>query len=62
MIVTPCRGVCKIDNETALCRGCGRTLEEISNWQGMTQQQRQNIMNVLEARHGPHTRNKRRIP
>ena len=32
---TPCIGVCQYDNED-ICRGCFRTLDEISNWSLMT--------------------------
>ena len=30
--MSPCRGRCDIDNQTLTCKGCGRTLEEISMW------------------------------
>jgi len=33
-IDSPCVGICNIDYSTIdeLCRGCGRTLNEIANW------------------------------
>ena len=33
-IDSPCVGICNIDYNTIdeLCRGCGRTLNEIANW------------------------------
>ena len=36
---TPCIGVCQYDNED-ICRGCFRTLDEISNWALMTEEER----------------------
>ncbi|WP_256091479.1 DUF1289 domain-containing protein [Candidatus Thiosymbion oneisti] len=29
---SPCVGVCKMDPNTGLCRGCRRTLDEIAGW------------------------------
>jgi predicted Fe-S protein YdhL (DUF1289 family) len=40
---TPCIGVCQYDNED-ICRGCFRTLDEISNWALMTEEERKEIM------------------
>lgn len=61
MMVTPCIGVCAIDLDTDLCKGCGRTAAEITRWQSMTDQQRESVMQQLETRHGSHIRNQRRI-
>ena len=30
--VSPCINVCQLDARTGLCRGCYRTLDEISAW------------------------------
>ena len=46
---TPCIGVCQYDNED-ICRGCFRTLDEISNWALMTEEERKEIMKKLEDR------------
>ena len=32
MIESPCNDVCTTDPESGLCIGCGRTVDEISNW------------------------------
>ncbi|HEX2448960.1 MAG TPA: DUF1289 domain-containing protein [Methyloceanibacter sp.] len=29
---TPCVNVCLLDDETGLCVGCGRTIQEIAGW------------------------------
>jgi uncharacterized protein len=31
-VVSPCIGVCSVDDLTGLCQGCYRTLDEIQNW------------------------------
>ena len=46
---TPCIGVCQYDNED-ICRGCLRTLDEISNWALMTEEERKEIMKKLNQR------------
>lgn len=61
MIATPCVGVCVIDSQSALCKGCGRTTQEIAQWTSFTVSERQQIMQQLEARHGSHIGNQRRI-
>jgi predicted Fe-S protein YdhL (DUF1289 family) len=49
-MITPCISICVIDPETELCEGCGRTLDEISNWSRMTAEQRRAVMAELAAR------------
>ncbi len=31
-VPSPCINVCTVDPATGLCRGCARTLQEISDW------------------------------
>lgn len=49
-VSTPCIQVCVIDPRSALCIGCGRTLEEIAAWGGLDEPSRLAIMAGLEAR------------
>ena len=49
-ILSPCIKVCVLDASTTLCAGCGRTLDEIARWAGMTDAERQRIMGELPAR------------
>ncbi len=49
VIVSPCTGVCAID-AVDLCRGCGRTLDEIAAWSVMTPAERDAIMVALPTR------------
>lgn len=47
---TPCVKICTYDCESGLCRGCGRTLEEIEAWFSMTDAQRRAVMEELPPR------------
>ncbi len=47
---SPCTKVCILDAETGLCRGCGRTRDEIAAWGMLAETQRRAIMAGLEAR------------
>ena len=49
-VSTPCIQVCVIDPRSALCVGCGRTLNEIAAWASLDEQSRLTIMAGLEAR------------
>lgn len=47
---SPCIDVCTMDPVVKLCRGCGRTLEEIAGWSAMPPEQRRRIMALLPQR------------
>jgi predicted Fe-S protein YdhL (DUF1289 family) len=47
---TPCNKVCVIDEESGLCKGCLRTLEEIGRWGQMSESEREEIFSRLEKR------------
>ena len=47
---TPCVEICKIDQATGLCRGCGRTIAEITGWASMSSDERRRIMSELADR------------
>ena len=50
MIQSPCIKVCTMDVAAGLCIGCGRTLDEIARWAGMSDAERAAIMRILEER------------
>ncbi|MTH62696.1 DUF1289 domain-containing protein [Paracoccus shanxieyensis] len=50
MIASPCVNICQIDPDSGLCIGCLRTLDEIARWGGMTDGERQAIMDRLPER------------
>ena len=47
---SPCIKICTYDSESGLCRGCGRTLEEIGAWFSMTEPERRAVMKELPER------------
>jgi uncharacterized protein len=54
VIETPCISVCDIDLPTGLCRGCGRTRNEIAGWRSFSPDERRRIMAELPARMAQH--------
>jgi predicted Fe-S protein YdhL (DUF1289 family) len=53
-IASPCTKVCTIDPPSQLCRGCGRTLDEIARWMSLGDSERARIMADLPARLAAH--------
>jgi len=49
-IESPCIKICVMDPASGLCRGCGRTLSEISAWASRLDAERQAIMAALPER------------
>jgi predicted Fe-S protein YdhL (DUF1289 family) len=49
-VSTPCINVCVLDPLSALCIGCGRTGEEITAWETMSETERLAVMAGLEQR------------
>lgn len=50
---TPCVKLCLLDEASGLCRGCGRTGDEIMRWASLGEGERLAIMAVLPARLHP---------
>jgi hypothetical protein len=50
MVSTPCVKICIVDPVSALCVGCGRTVDEIAGWSAMDEAARLAVMAGLEAR------------
>jgi len=49
-IVSPCIGVCAINDSNGFCHGCYRTVEEIREWWNMTDEEREKVMGALDQR------------
>ena len=49
-IVSPCIGVCAMNDSNGFCQGCYRTVEEIREWWNMTDQEREKVMGALDQR------------
>lgn len=48
--MSPCVGVCKTDEISGWCFGCGRTDDEIANWQAYDQSSRKALQTPLSER------------
>lgn len=49
-IQSPCTNICRIDDATGWCAGCGRTLDEIARWGSTTEADREQVMAHLSVR------------
>ena len=49
-IHTPCKNICVLHPALRLCTGCGRSIDEIARWIGLTDAERSRIMAQLPAR------------
>ncbi len=47
---SPCINICHIDPASGYCRGCWRTLAEISAWTGLTTRAKQHLLTELARR------------
>lgn len=47
---SPCIGICKLDDATGYCLGCGRTGREIGDWIAMSESQRDAVWSELPSR------------
>ena len=47
---SPCNKTCKIDLNSGLCVGCGRSRHEIGMWSSITSAERRRIMAELPER------------
>lgn len=45
-VESPCISICRYENE--ICVGCGRTVEEVTEWYNFTDKQKQKIIDRLE--------------
>jgi predicted Fe-S protein YdhL (DUF1289 family) len=53
MTASPCIAVCRLDPQTQVCTGCGRTIAEIAAWPNLSDMERAAIMRRLEASRAP---------
>ena len=50
MLPSPCINVCQMDPASGLCRGCFRTLEEITVWSRIDDARRRDILAAVAER------------
>jgi predicted Fe-S protein YdhL (DUF1289 family) len=46
-VLSPCVGVCRLDDAGTLCLGCRRTTAEIARWGQMSDDERLRMMEVV---------------
>lgn len=49
-MTSPCIKVCVVDDVSGFCIGCGRTREEIGAWKGLSEGEKQDIVDKLSER------------
>ena len=53
VVPSPCISVCEMDEATSSCKGCFRTLAEISQWSRMADADKIAVWQLIEARQVP---------
>lgn len=48
IVTSPCKNVCRLNFNSNLCNGCGRTIEEITNWSTLSNSQKKEILIKIE--------------
>ena len=48
MVKSPCIEVCKMDIENNYCLGCGRSINQLTNWTNYTEKEKNEIINNLK--------------
>ena len=49
-VMSPCIGICTLDQPSGLCIGCKRTIDEIGRWAMMDDEKRRGVINQLRRR------------
>ena len=47
---SPCIGLCELDKTGEFCKGCFRTIDEITNWKTFSKEKKNNIHKLLKKR------------
>ncbi len=50
LVPSPCLGICIVDPATRRCRGCLRTVDEITRWYEASQAEKRDLLAALAAR------------
>lgn len=46
-MTSPCVSVCRLDADKMFCTGCGRTIQEITDWSKLTAEQQAAVWDRL---------------
>ena len=49
-ISSPCISLCEMDEDTRLCKGCWRTIEEIIAWSSHDDEEKKQVLALIEER------------
>ncbi len=49
-VASPCVGICRINEQSGLCEGCLRTMDEIANWKDSDEAVKKAILEQLRKR------------
>lgn len=49
-VSSPCIGICRMDDSAGVCAGCLRTRDEIAAWSTMRDEQKRQLLQVLDQR------------
>ena len=47
MVKSPCTNICTMSLDGKLCMGCGRTIEEITNWYYFSNKEKKKIIKKI---------------
>ena len=47
LYISPCKQICQLNQVDKVCKGCGRTIEEITKWPKMTYHERMKVRKRL---------------
>ena len=50
MLPSPCKNICRMDEPSGYCAGCGRTLDEIALWSVLDDDDKRAVWALLPAR------------
>lgn len=50
VVPSPCINICRMDDATGWCEGCGRTIDEIAGWGSASDAERGAVMAQLPGR------------
>ena len=48
MIKSPCVGICEMNLENIFCKGCGRSIHQITNWIFYSEKQKKEIVENIK--------------
>ncbi|MGY4830906.1 DUF1289 domain-containing protein [Sphaerotilaceae bacterium SBD11-9] len=49
-VPSPCVSICRMNDQSGLCEGCWRTLDEIATWSTMGDEAKRAVWQLIEQR------------